>query len=204
MAPCLVKICGVTTLEDALACVEAGADALGLNFWPKSKRRCSLDAASRIVAELGARARVVAVFVDAPLLEIERVRARTGIAWAQLHGSEPRSLLEQLLPHAYKAVHPVDEDGLREALAIPGDELLVDASVPGAPGGTGRTCDWSLAARLARERKVWLAGGLHPGNVADAVREVGPYGVDVASGVERSPGVKDHALVRAFVRAARA
>ncbi len=204
MAPCLVKICGVTNLEDALACVEAGADALGLNFWPTSKRRCSLDAASRIVAEVGARARVVAVFVDAPLMEIEGVRARTGIAWAQLHGSEPRSLLERLLPRAYKAVHPVDEDGLREALAIPGDELLVDAGVPGAPGGTGRTCDWSLAARLARERKVWLAGGLHPGNVADAVRDVGPYGVDVASGVERSPGVKDHALVRAFVRAARA
>lgn len=204
MPPCLVKICGITSVEDALASVDAGADALGLNFWPRSRRRCELDVAARVVELVGARARIVAVFVDATLEEIERARDRTGVSWAQLHGSEPRALLEQLLPLAYKAVHPVDEEGLREALGVPGDELLVDASVPGVPGGTGRTCDWSLAARLASARKVWLAGGLHPGNVADAVRAVRPHGVDVASGVEARPGVKDHALVRAFVGAARA
>lgn len=190
-------------MDDAVACVDAGADAIGLNFWASSKRRCELDVASRIADAVGDRARIVAVFVDASLAEIERVRAETGIEWAQLHGSEPASLLEALGPRAYKAVHPTDESGLRDALAQPGEELLVDASVPGMPGGTGQTCDWGLAGRIARVRLVWLAGGLRPDNVADAIRAVSPYGVDVASGVEERPGVKDHALVRAFVRAAR-
>ncbi|HEY8430448.1 MAG TPA: phosphoribosylanthranilate isomerase [Sandaracinaceae bacterium] len=201
--PPRVKICGVTSVEDALACADAGADAIGVNFWPGSKRRCELDVAERIARAVGDRVRVVAVFVDAPLEEIARVREATGIAWVQLHGREPASMIEALSPCAYKAVRPTSELDVREALALPGDELLVDASVPGVPGGTGRTCDWSLAARLSRARRVWLAGGLRAENVADAVRAVRPYGVDVASGVERSAGVKDHALVRAFVRAAR-
>lgn len=198
-----VKICGVTSVGDALACVEAGADAIGLNFWPRSKRRCELAEAARIVRALEDRARIVAVFVDASTHEIERVRAETGIAWAQLHGGEIEEELEALLPHAYKAVHLAGEHGVRTALGFGGDELLVDASVAGMPGGTGVKCDWALAARVARARKVWLAGGLRPGDVAQAIASVRPYGVDVASGVERAPGVKDHALVRAFVAAAR-
>ena len=199
----LVKICGVTSLDDAIACVDLGADAIGLNFWPSSQRRCELDEARRITDALGARARVVAVFVDVGREAIERVRRESGIEWAQLHGSEPPALVSALLPHAYKAAHVTDAASLASALAAPGDELLVDASLPGLPGGTGRTCDWALAAQLARARRVWLAGGLRPDNVAEAIREVAPFGVDVASGVERAPGVKDHELVRAFIDAAR-
>ncbi len=199
--PARVKICGITSLEDARACVDAGADAIGLNFWARSKRRCEEAVAAQIAASVDAR--VVAVFVDASLEEIERVRRATGIAWVQLHGREPGSHVEALAPRAYKAVHPSDEGGVREALAMPGEELLVDASVAGMPGGTGQTCDWALAARIASARRVWLAGGLRPSNVGEAIHAVRPFGVDVASGVEKSPGVKDLALVRAFVDAVR-
>lgn len=199
--PVRIKICGLTRVENAVACVEAGADAIGLNFWPKSKRRCELHEAARIVSAIGDRARVVGVFVDASIEDIQRVRATTGLAWAQLHGSEPEDVLTSLLPCAYKALHVSDRAGVERARAFPGDELLVDASLPGLPGGTGVACDWALASALARSRKLWLAGGLTPDNVADAVRAVQPHGVDVASGVERAPGEKDLALVRAFVRA---
>lgn len=202
--PVRIKICGLTSVANAIACVDVGADAIGLNFWPKSKRRCGLDEATRIAEAVGARARVVAVFVDASREEIEAVRARTGIEWAQLHGREPPVLLDALLPRAYKAVHPTDAASLEDAIRYGGEELLVDASLPGVPGGTGRTCDWELAARLACARRVWLAGGLGPDNVADAVRTVRPYGVDVASGVERAPGDKDVALVARLVEAVRA
>jgi phosphoribosylanthranilate isomerase len=199
----LIKICGVTSMADASACVDLGADAIGLNFWPSSKRRCAFDEARRIADAVGARTRVVAVFVDAEREAIERVRGETGIEWAQLHGSEPPALVSALLPHAYKAAHVIDASSLATALGTPGEELLVDASVPGVPGGTGRTCDWALAAQLASARRVWLAGGLRPDNVAEAIAQVSPFGVDVASGVERTPGVKDHELVRAFVDATR-
>lgn len=198
-----IKICGVTSVDDALACVDAGAGAIGLNFWPRSARLCTLEAARSIVEAVGERARIVAVFVDADRGAIERALGETGVAWAQLHGEEPPELVRALLPHAYKAERPTDEASLEDARRAPGDELLVDASVPGLPGGTGRTCDWRLAARLARERRVWLAGGLTPGNVGEAIACVSPFGVDAASGVERAPGVKDHALVRAFVGAVR-
>lgn len=198
-----VKICGVTTVADALACVDLGADALGVNFWSKSKRRCELDEARRIAAAVGARARVVAVFVDAERDEIERVLSETGIGWAQLHGSEPHELVAALAPRVIKAVHVNDEASAALALEWPAGELLVDASLPDLPGGTGTTCDWTLAARVARERPVWLAGGLDPENVARAIEVVRPFGVDVASGVERSPGVKDLARVRAFIEAVR-
>lgn len=198
-----IKICGVTSVADALACVEAGADALGLNFWPGSKRRCGLDVARAIASAVGERARLVGVFVDAERAEIERVREATGLRWVQLHGSEPAALVEALLPHAFKALHVCDEATLEAALGYVGEELLVDASLPGIPGGTGRRCDWRLAARLASARRVWLAGGLDPSNVAEAIAVVRPFGVDVASGVERAPGIKDHERVRAFIDAAR-
>ncbi len=198
-----VKICGVTRVDDALLCVEAGADAIGLNFWPKSKRRCAMDEAARIVSAVGERVRVVGVFVDASVEEISLVRQRTGVRWAQLHGDEPPAVLDMLLPEALKAVRPRESADVRSALAYGGSELLVDAAVAGVPGGSGQRCDWTLAASLARSRRVWLAGGLRPDDVASAISAVRPFGVDVASGVERAPGVKDAAKVRAFVAAAR-
>ena len=198
-----VKICGITCVEDALHCVEAGADALGLNFYAKSPRMCSLEQARRIVDAVADRVLTVGVFVDATAPEIQAVIDQTGIGCVQLHGSEPPSLLERFLPHAYKALRVADASIEQEVARFGGEYVLLDAHVPGAPGGTGRTFDWTLAEKVARSRKVALAGGLRPDNVAQAVRQVHPFCVDTASGVERERGRKDPALVRAFIEAAR-
>lgn len=197
-----IKICGITSVADARMAAELDADAIGVNFWARSKRRCELDEAARIVEAVDVR--VVAVFVDATIEEIERARAETGIRWAQLHGDEAPSALDALLPHAYKAIRPASEDDVEAALRWAGDEILIDANVAGVPGGTGQLAHWEIAARIARERNVWLAGGLNADNVAEAIAAVHPYGVDVASGVERAPGIKDRALVERFIRSVRA
>lgn len=198
-----VKICGVTSVADATTCVDAGADAIGVNFFRRSPRYCDPRMARRIVEAVGARALVVGVFVDATLDEIEAHRRDTGIGCVQLHGDEPPELVEQLLPHAYKALRVRDASSVEDARRYPGRYLLLDAYVPGVAGGTGTTFAWALATQIARIRRVALAGGLDPDNVAHAVAEVQPYCVDVASGVESGPGRKDIARVRAFVSAAR-
>lgn len=196
-----VKICGVTQVEQAIACVELGAAAVGLNFAPRSPRRIEAALARRIVEAVAGRALCVGVFVDADAAAIERVRAETGIDCVQLHGAEPPELLARFLPHAYKALRVRGPETLSEAGRYGGDHLLLDAYVPGLEGGSGHCFDWSLAAGLSRERKLTLAGGLTPDNVAQAVRAVKPFCVDVASGVERAPGDKDMARVEAFMRA---
>lgn len=197
-----VKICGVTTLDDARMCVEAGADAVGLNFWPRSVRRCDEQTARAIVAALKGQTLFVGVFVDQPPEEVARLKHEVGLDCVQLHGDEPPLQLQQFLPHAYKAVR-VRGDVLAAVRAYPGEHVLLDAYVPGMPGGTGASFDWSLARAVAAERKLTLAGGLTSANVRQAVETVHPYCVDVASGVESAPGVKDPALVRAFVAGAR-
>jgi len=199
-----VKICGVTTPEDALLCIEAGADAIGLNFWPGSPRCLDVANAGSIVAACGDRAQMVGVFVDFSLDRIRRILRATGLEWAQLHGNEPPELVAKLLPKAYKAIGVEDRASIELARRYPGEHLLLDASVPGMRGGTGRTFDWKVAAAVARERKLTLAGGLTPDNVAEAIRVVKPFRVDVASGVESSPGRKDPALVRQFIARAKA
>jgi phosphoribosylanthranilate isomerase len=201
-----VKVCGLTSVADALLCVEAGASAIGLNFVPSSPRKVSvLDARaiSRAVRALKARVLVVGVVAD---LEIHALRALVKDAeleCLQLHGDETPAALAALLPHAYKAIRVGNAEDVMRARTYGGDHVLVDARVEGALGGTGKLLDWSLVAELATERKLTLAGGLTPANVADAVRAVRPYCVDVASGVERSPGRKDAEKVRAFVANAR-
>lgn len=198
-----VKICGLKLEEDALFCAEAGADAIGLNFWPGTPRCIDVATARRIVDAVGARVLTVGVFVDASEPEIADIRERTGIACVQLHGKEPPELVTRFLPHAYKALRVKDESSIDEARRFPGEHILLDAYVAGQPGGTGHTFNWRLAAAFARERKVTLAGGLNAGNVAEAIAAVQPYCVDVASGVESAPGVKDKAAVTAFIQAAR-
>lgn len=198
-----VKVCGVRRIEDAVACVEAGVDAVGINFWSGTSRCCDLDTARRIAAAVGGAAQLVAVVVDESLERIRHIRSATGIEWIQLHGSEPPELLEALLPTAYKALRVAGPEVAEWAQRYPGPDLLLDASVPGQVGGTGRSFDWDLAIELARSRRLTLAGGLHPDNVAEAAARVRPHRVDVASGVEREPGVKDAARIRAFVQAAR-
>ncbi len=198
-----VKICGVTRVADAELCVAVGADAIGLNFHPGSPRCVAVDEAARIVEAVAGRALTVGVFVDASLARIAEVKARTGIACVQLHGDEPAELLQALLPHAFKAIRVRDAGSLQQARRYAGEHILLDAFVPGQPGGTGRAFRWELAVELARERRVTLAGGLDPDNVAQAVACVQPFCVDVASGVESAPGSKDAARVRAFIAAAK-
>lgn len=198
-----VKICGVTNLEDALTAAEAGADAIGLNFWPGTRRSVEVDTATAIAAALPAFVIRVGVFVDATLEEIERTVAAARLDVVQLHGSEPPELARAVSKRVIRAVRARTQADL-EGLAVHGAcALLVDAHVEGMPGGTGETANWALARGAARIAPVILAGGLDPGNVGAAIRAVRPYAVDVASGVERAVGRKDAAKVRAFVREAR-
>jgi phosphoribosylanthranilate isomerase len=198
-----VKICGVTSLEDAALCVSAGADAIGLNFVPASVRCIDVATARAIAASLPPRVLAVGVFADADYDELMRIKQAAGLACVQLHGDESPALLERLLPHAYKALRVRDAGILAEAHRFGGEHLLLDAYVPGVLGGSGERFDWGLASQLSAARKITLAGGLNPENVAEAVLCVAPFCVDVASGVERKPGIKDQARVQAFVRAAK-
>lgn len=199
-----VKVCGITRFEDAEACVAEGVDTLGLNFWHGTKRRISLDVARRIVEAFSSHAEIVGVFVDETLEGIRATKDETGIEWVQLHGDEPPELVAALLPKAFKAIGVRSEDPLAEVRRYPGEHVLLDAMVQGAmPGGTGVAFDWKLACAVAHERKLTLAGGLRPENVGEAIRIVRPYRIDVASGVELAPGIKDRARVRALVAAVR-
>jgi phosphoribosylanthranilate isomerase len=199
-----VKICGVTSVEDAMLCVDAGADAIGLNFAPESVRCLSLASAERIVAALPSRVLTVGVFVDADEATLRQFNDALGLGCLQLHGDEPPELLARFLPHAFKALRVRGDDVAADAARYPGEHLLLDAYVPGHHGGTGARFDWHVAAQLAAARRITLAGGLTPDNVAQAIRVAAPYCVDVASGVESRPGKKDPQKVRAFMRAVRA
>ncbi|MDB4974151.1 MAG: Phosphoribosylanthranilate isomerase [Myxococcaceae bacterium] len=198
-----VKVCGVTSLADARACVEAGVDAIGLNFWSRSVRRCDETEARTIVQTLRGKTLFVGVFVDQPVAEIERLVREVGLDCVQLHGEEPSATVQHFLPHAYKALRVRGEEVLTEVRSFPGEYILLDAYVAGMPGGTGAVFDWQLAKQVALERKLTLAGGLTPDNVVEAVQAVRPWCVDTASGVESAPGVKDHELVRQFIARAK-
>jgi phosphoribosylanthranilate isomerase len=198
-----VKICGVTTAREALCCLEAGADAVGINFYHRSLRSCDPERAREIVDAIGGRIEVVGVFVDASLEAITELRKAVGFDVVQLHGAEPPEFLLQLLPHAYKGLRVRGTDAIAESARYGGQVILLDSYMPGVKGGTGTSFDWAVAREVARIRQVVLAGGLTPTNVAEAISAVLPYGVDTASGVESAPGIKDLDRVRAFVRAAK-
>ncbi len=194
-----VKICGVTTLDDALLCARAGAEAVGLNFWAGSKRRVDVERAAEIAAALPGSVLKVGVFVDAPRAEIERTIAAVGLDAVQLHGDETPEDCLGFAARVIKAirVRPGGESpaALAERFAV--DYVLLDADTAGY-GGSGRSFDWRLAAGVAPGR-LFLAGGLRPENVAAAVRAARPFAVDVASGVEIAPGRKDPERVREFI-----
>ncbi len=214
-----VKICGLTNFEDAAAAVEAGADLLGFIFYEGSPRFVEAEQVKEIIDKLHRvypvapekpRYRTVGVFVDRPAAYIAVIMALAGLDWAQLSGNEPVSVLEQLKKRAYKAIRPrtyaeADAEASFYAALSPrfGPRLLIDAYRPGEYGGTGQRADWRIAEQLARLRSILLAGGLTPDNVVEAVRTVRPWGVDVSSGVEKAPGVKDRDAIRAFVRNAK-
>jgi phosphoribosylanthranilate isomerase len=202
--PVLVKVCGIRSVADAEMCVTEGVDAIGLNFWSGSSREVEVEEAARIVEAVGGRIAVVGLFVDAGEAEIVDLRERVGFDWVQLHGDEPPELVRALGPQAYKALRVRDEHVSEEAERFGGALVLLDAWVAGQKGGTGERFDWRLARSVASRRPVVLAGGLDADNVGEAVRQVGPRAVDVASGVESSVGEKDRQKVAAFVAAARA
>lgn len=199
----VVKICGVRTVEDARAAAAAGADLVGVNFVPSSPRRIDVPAAAAIAAALPGLP-LVGVFVDAPRAEVVRIADAVGLAGLQFHGDETPADCRGFRQWTVKALRARPGDDLAaRAAAYDTDFILLDSFVRGTAGGTGVALDPALARTLPRER-LFLAGGLRPETVAAAVRAVRPHGVDVASGVERTPGVKDHDKIQAFVRAAKA
>lgn len=198
------KICGLTNLGDAQAAVAAGADCLGFVFAAESKRRVTPDAVRAIVAALPAGPLKVGVFVNERPERVVELLAFCGLDVAQLHGDETPDMARHIGVHrVWKAITLRTPQDVECAWCFPAAALVVDAVVPGARGGTGVVADWARAAELAALRPVVLAGGLTPENVADAVRRVQPWAVDVSSGVEIEPGRKDLERVRRFIAAAR-
>ncbi len=182
--------------------VSEGIDAIGLNFVSSSPRSVTIEVARSICNAIGTNVTTVAVVANMPAAAVRLLLAETGIQCVQFHGDEEPALVAQFLPHAYKAIAIRDAKDVEIASAYAGDHLLVDAKVDGQLGGTGQAFDWQLVKHLAQTRKVTLAGGLTSANVGCAISIVRPYCVDVASGVESTPGIKDPAKVRAFVEAA--
>jgi phosphoribosylanthranilate isomerase len=200
-----IKICGIKTINDALAAITAGADYLGFNFYPKSPRYVEVGMVRNIMSVVRQNGRVksVGVFVNTSVDEILATMETLGLNLAQLHGDETVEMLNQLGGKGFKAFRGIPEN-VDEFARSESPAFLVDASVKGLYGGSGVTADWDGAAELAKKYPLLLAGGLTPENVAEAVRRVQPWGVDVASGVESAPGEKDAAKLSAFVRAVRA
>jgi phosphoribosylanthranilate isomerase len=228
----IIKICGIKTLTDALAAIDAGADYLGFNFYPKSVRFIEKETCAEITSVLKKeypQIKLVGVFVNSPVEEVKVILETCSLDLAQLHGDETPEMVTAFNGKAFKAIRlhlrrtafvavqvsasiSVDEsvypflksvDPIRYPFqkSALSPALLVDAAVKGVYGGSGVTADWSAAAELAKKYPLLLAGGLTPENVADAVRQVKPWGVDVASGVESAPGEKDAAKMSAFVKA---
>jgi phosphoribosylanthranilate isomerase len=194
----LVKICGITRPEDAEAAVEAGAGAIGFIFWPNSPRFIDPHRARMIAAALPPFVTAVGVFVNQPLAYVNGVASLVALGAVQLHGDETPEYAAGVSRPVMKAISV----GRDEARVWPSRvRLLLDVHDPMARGGTGRTIDWAAAADLSARREVLLAGGLTPDNVADAVARVRPFGIDVSSGVERAPGIKDHERLRALFEA---
>jgi phosphoribosylanthranilate isomerase len=199
-----IKICGIKTVTDALAAMDAGADMIGFNFYPKSPRFVEVGMCRNIMSAVrqNGRAKCVGVFVNASVGEILATMDTLGLNLAQLHGDETPEMLTALDGKGFKAFRGIPEsvDGFARSES---PAFLVDASVKGLYGGSGVTADWIGAAELAKKYPLLLAGGLTPENVAEAVRRVKPWGVDVASGVESAPGEKDAGRMKKFVQAVR-
>lgn len=197
-----IKICGIKTLKDALAAIEADADYLGFNFYPKSVRFIEESACAEITSVLKRehpQVKLVGVFVNSSVDEVKDILQTCYLDLAQLHGDETPETFAQLAPHAFRAFRGIPESNAGyERNEAP--FMLIDAAVKGVYGGSGVTADWASAAKLAQQYPLLLAGGLTPENVADAVRQVRPWGVDVASGVESAPGEKNAEKMIQFVK----
>jgi phosphoribosylanthranilate isomerase len=193
-----VKICGITRVDDAREAFAAGAAAIGLNFYPGSPRFVGVATARDSVAALPPSVCAVGVFVNAGRARVAEIAAAVGLRALQFHGEESPADCAGWTLKVIKAVRVGDPGSVAEAAAYPVDFILLDAYVEGHVGGTGHRFAWDLAAGCDRSRLI-LAGGLTPENVAGAVRTVRPLAVDVASGVERAPGIKDAERMRRFI-----
>jgi len=209
-----IKICGITRAEDARLAAQAQAEAIGLNFYRRSKRCVTPETARRIAAAVGSGVAKVGVFVNESTDRIQSLAAEIPLDYIQLHGDEPVEQLAELADLRVIKAFRSRDGGLQAAVdclnACRATQrpraVLIDAYAPGDYGGTGKTLDWTTLgqdAQLPHDVPLLLAGGLTPENVADAIRLARPFGVDVASGVESSPGVKDAEKVNAFVAGAR-
>ena len=197
-----VKVCGITNLDDARRAVDLGAWALGMIFWPQSRRRCSIEVAEEIGAELRRRVQPTGVFVNAGLDEVARTAERCDLALLQLHGDEGpaycREAERRTGCRVMKAARVKDAAQVRALEPYHVDYHLLDAYVPGSPGGTGESFNWELARTHRGQPKVVLSGGLTPENAGEAVSVARPFAVDTASGTEAAPGRKDPAKLEAF------
>ena len=201
-----VKICGLTRLEDAQAAVELGAWAIGMVFQPQSPRRCSLAEAERIGAALHRRTEIAGVFVNAHLDEIADVSERAGLTLVQLQGDEGPAFAGEVARRTgariIKAAAVQGAATLQDLARFHTDFHLLDGHHEGLRGGTGTTFDWSIVASRRSKVPLILSGGLRPENVAEAIATTHPFAVDVASGVESQPGIKDHDLMPRVLEAA--
>jgi len=203
-----IKFCGMTALDDAELAVAAGAWAIGLIFWPSSPRRCDPGAAAEIAAAVRRRVEVAGVFVNATLDHVTEIADATGLTMLQLHGDEgPAYCAEAARRTGCKVIKAVRVRSGADVQALASfhtDYHLLDSYTAGVPGGTGETFAWEIARAHRGPVPVILSGGLVPGNVGEAIAAVGPFAVDVASGVERAPGKKDPDKLRAFAAAVHA
>ena len=198
-----VKVCGTTRLQDALLAVENGADAIGFIFYKKSSRHVTAKVAREIGSQLPPFVHRVGVFVNETAENINRIADRCRLDVVQLHGDESPAFCKRVRHRVIKAVRVKDASSLMEMSRYTVDAFLLDTYQEGQWGGTGRVFDWKLASKAKQYGPVILAGGLNPRNVKEAIQKVKPYGVDVSSGVEQSPGKKDPKKVKAFLNAVR-
>lgn len=204
----IIKICGITRPEDGVAAIHAGADWLGFIRWPQSARYRPIDECAATLSEIRNSAprnfQAVAVYVDETKATIRAEAEQAGFDRVQLHGAESMEFAQNLGLPVIKTIKIRDAASVAQADQFPGLTLLTDTADPALPGGTGKTYDPTLLQDLAGHREVIVAGGLTAENVAGVVEFLHPYGVDVSSGVETEPGIKDHEKIAAFVRSVRA
>ena len=202
-----IKFCGITSLGDARAAVDAGAWAIGMIFWPGSPRRCDPVAATELANAFKRRAEIVGVFVNPTLEDVVRTADAVGLTAVQLHGDEGPSFCAEAARRTgckvIKATRVRSRADIQALVPFHTDYHLLDSHVPGRRGGSGETFEWELARAHRGPVPVILSGGLTAANVAEAIAAVGPFAVDVASGVEATPGRKDPAKLRAFAAAVR-
>ena len=198
-----IKICGITNVEDAIQAAELGADALGFIFYRGSKRYIDPNSAKEIISSLPPFLTKVGVFVNQELEEIADIQENTGINAVQLHGDETPELCRSLSSAVIKAIRVKDSEDIERLAQYPVQAILLDTYSDAEYGGTGKSFDWGILDNKSIAEKIILSGGLNPDNVAEAVRIVNPYAVDVSSGVEAEPGKKDHEKLKKFIEAIR-